>query len=177
MNSGATDNGALAVLLAEREIHQVLLRYCRGIDRLDPELIRSVYHEGAIDDHGVYHGDGRAFADFIVPLLRGAYRSTMHTISNCLIEVGDTGDGAGAETYCVAYHDRIDEGGARWLDLFACRYVDRFERRAGRWGIVRRTVIRDWDAVVPIAGDFGEMVKTFTAGRRDRLDTSYRGFE
>lgn len=172
--SEAIDDG-LAVLLAEREIKRVLLRYCRGIDRLDEELIRSVYHDGATDDHGIYQGDGQAFAAFVVPLLRDAYRSTMHTIQNCLIEVEGSGDGAGAEaeTYCVAYHERVDDAGERWLDVFACRYVDRLERRTGRWGIVRRVVVHDWDAVVPVAGDFGEMVKTFTAGRRDREDESY----
>jgi len=167
----------LAVVLAEREIQQVLLRYCRGIDRLDEDLIRSVYHEGSTDDHGVYQGDGQAFASFIVPRLRDAYRSTTHSIHNCLIDLHGTADGAvaDAETYCVAYHDRRDPAGEGWIDVFACRYVDRFERRAGRWGIVRRVVVHDWDAVLPVAGDFGEMVATFTGGRRDRTDESYRG--
>ena len=39
----------------------------------------------------------------------------------------------------------------------------------------RRVVVHDWDAVLPVAGDFGEMVATFTGGRRDRTDESYRG--
>jgi hypothetical protein len=175
--SGAGGDAAVGVLLAEREIERVLLRYCRGIDRLDEDLIRSVYHDGATDDHGVYQGDGKAFAAFIVPLLRDAYRATMHAIHNCQIEVDGTDDGAGAaaETYCVAYHERVDDAGERWLDLFACRYIDRFERRAGTWAIVRRVVVHDWDAVLPLTGDFGDMVKTFTAGRRDRDDESYRG--
>jgi len=165
------------VLLAEREIERVLLRYCRGIDRLDEELIRSVYHDGATDDHGVYQGDGKGFAAFIVPLLRAAYRSTTHAVHNCRIDLDgtDDGDGADTETYCVANHERVDDDGQRWLDVFACRYIDRFERREGRWAIVRRIVVHDWNAVLPVAGDFGEMVKTFTAGRRDRDDESYRG--
>jgi hypothetical protein len=95
--SGAGEDAAVGVMLAEREIERVLLRYCRGIDRLDEDLIRSVYHDGATDDHGVYQGDGKAFAAFIVPLLRDAYRATMHAIHNCLIEVDGTDDGAGAE--------------------------------------------------------------------------------
>ena len=167
----------LDVLLAEREIEQVVRRYCRGIDRLDEDLIRSVYHEDAFDDHGVYQGDGRGFAAFIVPLLRDAYRSTTHAVHNCLIDVHGTGDGdaADAESYCIAYHDRTDPAGDRSLDVFACRYVDRFERRSGRWAIVRRVVVHDWNAVLPVAGDFGEMVATFTGGRRDRNDESYKG--
>jgi hypothetical protein len=172
--SGVDD---LAVLLAEREIERVVLRYCRGVDRLDEDLIRSVYHEGATDDHGVYQGDGRGFAAFIVPLLREAYESTTHAVHNCQIDVRGTGDGdsADAETYCLAYHERREPIDDRWIDVFACRYLDRFERRAGRWAIIRRIVVHDWNAVLPVAGDFGEMVATFTAGRRDRNDESYRG--
>ena len=33
------------------EILDCLQRYARGIDRLDRELLRSAYHDGAIDDH------------------------------------------------------------------------------------------------------------------------------
>jgi hypothetical protein len=167
----------LAVLLAEREIERVVLRYCRGVDRLDEDLLRSVYHEGATDNHGVYQGDGPGFAAFIVPLLRTAYEATTHAVHNCLIDVHGTGEGAtaDAETYCVAYRERRDPAGDRWVDVFACRYIDRFERRAGRWAITDRVVVHDWDAVLPVAGDFGEMVATFTGGRRDRNDESYRG--
>jgi hypothetical protein len=31
----------LQALLDEREIHRVLMRYCRGIDRMDQDLVRS----------------------------------------------------------------------------------------------------------------------------------------
>lgn len=32
-------------------IENVLGTYCRAIDRLDLELLRSVYHPDAVDDH------------------------------------------------------------------------------------------------------------------------------
>jgi hypothetical protein len=53
---------ALQVLLDKQEIHEVLMRYCRGIDRCDAELLRSVYHADAVDDHGQLNGKA---ADFI----------------------------------------------------------------------------------------------------------------
>ena len=45
---------ALRVLLDKQEIHEVLMRYCRGIDRCDAELLHSVYHPDATDDHGLF---------------------------------------------------------------------------------------------------------------------------
>ena len=38
-------------LLAKQEIRDVLMRYSRAIDRMDSELLASVYHPGA-DEHG-----------------------------------------------------------------------------------------------------------------------------
>ena len=37
----------------EREIRRRLHDYCRGIDRLDAELVASVYFADAIDDHEI----------------------------------------------------------------------------------------------------------------------------
>ena len=51
----------LEELIEERAILSVLKRYCRGIDRLDEELVRSCYHEDSTDDHGVYKGKGVDF--------------------------------------------------------------------------------------------------------------------
>jgi hypothetical protein len=41
---------------AAEAIRQAVLRYCRGVDRLDAELMLSAYHDGATDDHGVFAG-------------------------------------------------------------------------------------------------------------------------
>lgn len=38
------------------EIWQVLMNYCRGVDRLDRELLLSCYHPDATDDHGIFMG-------------------------------------------------------------------------------------------------------------------------
>jgi len=44
------------LLLAEREIKNVVLRYCRGVDRMDLALVRSCYHPDADDHHGDFAG-------------------------------------------------------------------------------------------------------------------------
>ncbi|HJY93624.1 MAG TPA: nuclear transport factor 2 family protein, partial [Streptosporangiaceae bacterium] len=46
----------VAEAAAAEAIRQAALRYCRGVDRLDAELMRSAYHNDATDDHGVFVG-------------------------------------------------------------------------------------------------------------------------
>lgn len=136
-------------LVARADIQDLLWRYCRGIDRCDAELVRSVYHPGATDNHGIFDGDADEFADMVVPMLAKAYRCTQHQLSNMLIEVGieDNPDRARAETYFTAYHrehDAPDDGGEPRMVVFGGRYLDELERRDGRWGIVARVVAHDW---------------------------------
>jgi hypothetical protein len=42
-------------------ITDVHLRYRRGIDRMDWDLVRSCYHPGATDDHGPFRGSVEQF--------------------------------------------------------------------------------------------------------------------
>jgi hypothetical protein len=49
---------------ADRDaIENLLGLYCRAIDRLDLELLESVYHPDAVDDHGMIHASGHEFAE------------------------------------------------------------------------------------------------------------------
>ncbi|WP_268959227.1 nuclear transport factor 2 family protein [Paraburkholderia elongata] len=45
------------------EIREVHTRYCRGIDRMDFDLVRSCYHPDAIDRHGAYEGGVEGFIE------------------------------------------------------------------------------------------------------------------
>ena len=122
---------ALRVLLDKQEIHEVLMRYCRGIDRCDAELLHSVYHPDATDDHGLFKG--KAY-DFIPWALNALARDegTSHYIANELIELD--GDVAYCESYFFGIHRRQEKDGGGAVDLvFSGRYADRFERRAGAW--------------------------------------------
>lgn len=133
-------------LVARADIQDLLWRYCRGIDRCDVELVRSVYHPGATDDHGIFVGDAGEFADMVVPLLAQTYRCTQHQLSNMLIDID--GDRANAETYFTAYHREHDTPDSATTEprmvVFGGRYLDELERRDGRWGIVTRVVAHDW---------------------------------
>src|SRR5216683_16224 len=42
----------LRVIADQQEIHDLLVRYCRGVDRRDPRLILDAFHEDGTDGHG-----------------------------------------------------------------------------------------------------------------------------
>lgn len=161
----------LDILWSEREIRAVLQRYCRGLDRLDEELIKSAYHEDAQDDRGVIRGNAHDFVKQIVPLLRDTYSGTLHTLHGSTVEVD--GDTAGVESYCTAHHYRENDGVKR-VEQFAGRYVDRFERRDGVWRIARRVVLNDFSLVHEAPLDPAEAQAGFNPGRRDADDASYQ---
>ena len=161
---------ALAALVARREIEDVVLRYCRGIDRMDRDLVRSCYHEDATDSHGSFTGGVEEFLAFAWKLL-ARYDRTMHFVGNLLVELA--GDAAVAETYGVALHQSADP--RPQLNLVSgFRFVDRFERRGGGpWRIARRVAVSEWSRVDEAAGRWPTPPE-LVSGRRDRGDALYR---
>lgn len=137
----------MTAILDEHAIRRVLLRYCRGIDRRDLELVRSCYWPEATDVHGPFSGTRDEFVAWVERLLR-RHTMTMHHVGNMLVDVRD--EEAEAETYCVAYHSGDPAGDVRWNYVAGVRYVDRFEKRSGEWRIADRMTaiewMRPWDA-------------------------------
>jgi len=167
--TGADHDAGLQALLDERAIRRLLLDYCRGIDRCDAELVASVYHPDATDDHGAFKGLGVDFAAYATDRLRAGCEATVHFLGDSLIDFHGP-DRAVVETYVSAQHRRRDDAGP-FLEWFGGRYVDRVERRHGRWAIADRVCIREWDKVERIELAFPP--GRFTEGRRDRGDPCY----
>jgi ketosteroid isomerase-like protein len=167
-----TDLEATVRMLADRQaIRDCLANYCRAVDRLDRELLLSVYHPDAFEDHGVFVGDREGFADWVIAFHSRAQHTTQHVITNHTCELD--GDVAHTETYYMFAAMNV-EGSP--LTLSGGRYIDRFEKRDGRWAIAVRRVVSDW------WGEPGEAILTpearavLNAGvhnSRDRHDTSY----
>lgn len=133
------------------EIYAVLVRYCRGVDRRDQEMIRSTYHADAYDDHGSYKGDLDGFIQFVEEEVYSRFRTTMHKLGQALIEI--EGDEANAETYAICHHVGAEQGVDATDSVMGIRYLDRFERRAGEWRIARRELRWEWirhDALVAL---------------------------
>ena len=151
-------------------IEDVLRQYCRGVDRGDVDLLRDVYHEDAIDDHGTFQGDGRAFAEHLVSATKDRWLASQHLLHQSNFDID--GDTAYVETYFTAHHRvRGETGGSEVLETFGGRYVDRLERRDGAWRIARRQVVHDWSRVQEIEQAYPN--EAFTQGVRSRDDASY----
>lgn len=169
-SADSPDPAALALLVDEHEIRQVLHRYCRGIDRMDRELVASCYHPDATDEHGSFAGGVDAFLEWCFRLLE-RYDRTQHFLTNQLVEPVGPGR-ARCESYGVAIHEKA--GGPPESNLTTgFRFIDRFERRPGAgWRIARRVATTEWvrhisaDQIFPI----GESLRR---GRRDRRDPIY----
>ncbi len=160
---------ALKKLLDKQEIHDVLMRYCRGIDRCDADLLRSVYHADATDNHGQFNGKAAEFIPWALQSLRRDERTT-HFLCNELIEVD--GDSAHCESYLFAVHRRKSTDGTMTKDVsFGGRYVDRFERRAGVWRIAHRQVVFEWSRVDPVEECYD--LASFVTGQRSQDDVVY----
>ncbi|AII10540.1 nuclear transport factor 2 family protein [Rhodococcus opacus] len=165
-----SDSLAVAELIAKQEIYEVLCRYCRGIDRLDLELVRSCYHPDARDHHVSFDGTRDEFIDWVDAELR-QMDGTMHSIANHLVELD--GDRARCETYVNTYSWSATSTRPAHNSLTGTRYVDTFELRAGVWRIAERWAVRSWirtdsDGVVQAGSGPGP------AARRDRGDLVYR---
>lgn len=159
--------------LADREaIRECLYRYCRGIDRLDAEMLYDVYWPEAIDDHTSFVGTGHEFVDYALPVL-GAMDQTMHKLGNILIEIH--GDSANTESYFQAFHRLRGEGKTRQDLIVGGRYVDRLEKRDDCWRIADRVVILDWLRSFPDSADWEALPLGMVAkpGGRWPEDRSY----
>jgi len=156
------------VLLDKQAIGEVVLRYCRGIDRLDREMVRDCYWPEAIDEHGSFVGDRDQYVAWVFDRMLPRYEFTTHFVGNQLVEVD--GDRARSETYGVSSHRSVHDDG---LDLTtAFRYVDDFERRGGQWRIARRTCTLEWTQAVERSSWFDASPK-HRRGTRDRNDPVY----
>jgi hypothetical protein len=145
----AAPDAALEELLARRQIEDLVMRYSRGIDRLDPEAVRSCYHPDGTDEHTGFVGPRDEFVEWVMPLLR-RFDGTMHLVCNHYSEVD--GDRAVAESYGLAYHWAEPFEDVRRNFVSAFRYVDQLERRDGEWRIKARAAVREWTRALDPAG-------------------------
>ena len=131
-------------------IQDVLSSHSRGLDRLDTALLQSCYWPGAEVDYGSYKGPAHAFAELVVPALKGQYELTRHCLSNTLVAFRE--NRAMVESCVTAVH--LLTGAAEEM-LFHGRYLDTLERRGGQWKLLHRRVVMDWSRRQPVVDERG----------------------
>jgi hypothetical protein len=160
-------NAVLDELQAKQQISEVLCRYCRGLDRMDKTLARSVWHEdGTAHYHDMYQGSGYGFVDWVWEAHAPMERHS-HQIANSIIQV--QGDNASSETYVtVALWTLPDATGEQQEIIGRGRYLDRLSKREGLWAIDHREHILDMQTLNTLSPGYVN-----AASSRDRTDPSF----
>ncbi|MEP6867632.1 MAG: nuclear transport factor 2 family protein [Novosphingobium sp.] len=158
-------------LYDKQKIREVVIRYARGVDRMDEALLKSAYHPDAIDDHGFFVGNRDEFWDWVNTYHMNAQSTHQHIITNHHCELD--GDTAHCETYWL--FAGLDPNGEN-LTIGGGRYIDRMEKRGGEWRIAARKCVPDWGGAPvdnQIPPEQRAMLQQSGIVARDRSDCSY----
>ena len=121
------------------DIKDCAKRYSHGVDRLDPDWMKSAYWPEATDDHGIFVGDAHEFSEMCMTS-HLPWRSTLHCVFNHQIDLDDDGIHATGEVYNITYLFKDDPSE---LDLWAGRYLDEYEKRGDEWRIIKRVCVHE----------------------------------
>jgi hypothetical protein len=166
---GQVTNTAAAVqrLLDKEAIWTAVLRYSRGLDRLDIDLFRSAYWEDALTCHGSTNGSVDEFLDWWLPLQEDR-ECCQHGITNHSVELDSDSEAHGETYFLVSIKNRNSDK----VELVGGRYVDRFEKRGEEWRIKTRILIFEWQSILD-AAQMPERMAGNHKGTRDLNDPSY----
>ncbi|MBP8926502.1 MAG: nuclear transport factor 2 family protein [Pseudomonadales bacterium] len=149
-------------------IRDVLSRYCRGLDRMDKDMVRGVFAaQCSANYYGIYTGTGHGFIDWVWEAHRGM-ETHSHQITNVLIELN--GDSAVSEAYITVVLQQQRPSGAVEIQVRS-RYLDRWSKRDGHWLIIEREHVTDTQSEIPL-----QAISKSPESRRDRDDASFRFF-
>lgn len=127
---------------ADREsIRDCLYRYARAVDRVDMELMKTVYWPGAMDYHTGFSGTVEEFMAWASSQL-GTMGINAQLFGNILIDMDEARTTAKVESYHIFVI--ADPEGGNNDTIGSGRYLDRFEKRSDDWRIAKRTVLVDW---------------------------------
>ena len=164
--TNAMDPDVLARLVDRQQIYDCLMRYVRGVDRVDLGLIRSAFWEDAIITQGPVRGSADDFIASWQPAQAGR-ESSFHNVSNLSVELD------GNSAHCEAYLQvTIKQKASDSIEMVGGRYIDHFEKRGSEWRIKTRLMVIDWQGMMD-ASQMAARQATRHRGSRDRNDPSY----
>ncbi|MFD4422911.1 nuclear transport factor 2 family protein [Agromyces sp. NPDC058484] len=150
----------LLILADKAEISDLVLRYCRAIDRRDFAAVRAVYTDDGFDHHTGFSGSADDFVAWVRERLM-SFEGTMHLVGNHLSWVA--GDAAVAETYGTAVHWGVPREEPRSNFTSGFRYIDRLRRTRAGWRIVERFAVREWTR-----SDAGRLLDAEASGPQEK---------
>lgn len=171
------------VVVAKQAILEGLYRYCRSIDRMDRDLMATVFHPDATVEFPYLAGTWREFVEWVWTT-HDKFDIHSHQVTNALIDVAADGVSAVSEAYVTASlwlsnaeDGEVEQQVAPGHDVIVgtrggvehhvrARYLDRWSLRDDVWAIDHRQCITDLQTITPTTGLVG-------AGRRDAEDPSY----
>jgi hypothetical protein len=172
--------------LADRcALRRLLVDYTHGGDRWDADLLTSTFHPDAVLAYNTYSGPA---VDFFRRLftVTAAHEPPdgQHVLLN--VNLDFAGDRAYGESYFwarragvgdrrqVSYLGTAPGGGPGYPLERIGRWIDRFERRDGRWAISHRRILVEWlpeELENTYLGDY--KLSGLGPALRDRNDPSY----
>jgi ketosteroid isomerase-like protein len=171
-----SNSAAIEDMLAKEAIRNLVGQYCRAVDRNDLDLLRSLYWEDALDEHG--YNKSNTAKEFIdrIPEFTGI-NFIQHNVTSQVIVVN--GDEAEGESYVLAYHNYMTENGPAVM-MIGGRYLDRYLRKDGEWRIQHRKCTTDWGHEFPVPSlnpPVGFVDGVIAAGTKSGDDVSYEFFK
>lgn len=172
----AQQNKRLDALFDKQAILELVHTYCRAADRHDHELMRTLYHEDATDDHGsFFKGLAMDFIDTL-PEIQAPMKILHHNVST--VNIALNGNHAEGEVYVLAFH-QVETGSGLIDLLIGGRYFDRYEKRNGHWKFMHRAVVADWATLhdPSIVNLTNPMIEGAHIGQPGKTDPSYAFFQ
>jgi gamma-hexachlorocyclohexane dehydrochlorinase len=128
------------------EIAALIAGYCEGVDRRDGAKFDGLWHDDAVYLIGAGRGDFHGLKEIrrFPEVCARAWVQTHHWTTNTVIEF-EHADAATGRSDCIAVCE--EHGGG--ADMISASYLDRYERREGRWKFARREVVR-WFVASPL---------------------------
>ena len=156
---------------AQLAAHHLLARYARAADRLDRELLLTLFTPDArIDMGAIFQGGPADFAEVVIGFM-GSMAATRHELST-IVATPHGPDGATYEAYVRAWHRIETPIGARELVVLG-RYLGRLARTAEGWRIAAHSEILDWGEDGAADPSWFDGNAELPKGARGREDPSY----
>lgn len=153
-----------------RAVEDVLVRYSRALDWLDDKALEQVFWDDAEIDYGFFKGSGREFRPVLMAMERSVGRR-FHFTSQVKIALHD--DVAEVESYNISLACESVEASGKAIQQFFGFYLDRIERRNGRWAIARRKHLHLAGSAIPEVPMSGPLASLNKIGE---TSTTHRDF-